>query len=208
MYRKPLLIILIIVSAFSAKAQYIGLKGGLNFSEFNIKNDKLNDEKLRTGFHFGAFLQLPLSDGFALQPEVLYSTKGAKVKYSNGEDGFNGGVDYKVDYIDVPLLGVFKFGDLFEIHLGPYVGFTSKTKFESTGDLITRKEDFDKSFFKDLDYGLIGGAALNFGFINVGARYNFGLQNVQDSDFANIMIGNARNRNFQVYAAIRIGNYD
>jgi len=209
MRQKSLLLFLFVIFAtLSVNAQYIGLKGGLNFSEFNIKNDKLNDEQIRTGYHFGGFLQLPISDGFALQPEVLYSTKGAKVKYESGEEGYTGGIDYKVDYIDVPLLGVFKLGDLFEIHLGPYVGFTSKAEFESTGELIGKNEELDNDFFKSLDYGLIGGAAFNFGFVNVGARYNYGLQKVENSDFANLMISDAKNRSFQVFVAIRIGNYD
>jgi len=208
MRSRILLFLFTVLSALSANAQYIGLKGGLNFSEFNITSDKLTDEKLRTGYHYGAFLQLPLSQGFALQPEVLYSTKGAKVKYASTEAGYTGGIDYKIDYIDVPLLAVFKFGNLFEIHLGPCVGFTSKTEFESTGDFILRESELNDDFFKNLDYGVIGGAAFNFGFINAGARYNFGIQKVEDSDFANVLIGDAKNRNFQVFVAIRIGNYN
>lgn len=197
-----------IISVLAVHAQYIGLKGGLNLSEFNIDQDKLSDEKLRTGYHFGAFLQLPLSDGFALQPEVLYSTKGTRASYVSEDSGFTGDIDYKLDYIDVPLLGVLKLGDLAEIHLGPYFGFTSSTKIDRSGSELEDEQDFDKEFIKSLDYGLVVGAALNFGMFNLGARYNYGLQKIENSEIADVFIGNATNRNFQFFGALRIGNYD
>lgn len=208
MFKKVLSVFVLCIAVFTAKAQYLGIKGGLNLSDFNIKNDHLSDEKLRTGYHFGAFLQLPLSDGFAIQPEVLYSTKGSVANYKSDESEFNGKITYNIDYIDIPILGVFKLGDLAEIHLGPYFGFTSNTKIKTEGNFGNNSDGFDEDFVKSLDYGLVAGAAFNFGPFNVGARYNYGLQKIEDSDVADIFIGDATNRNFQIYGALRIGNYD
>lgn len=194
--------------AVAAKAQYVGIKGGLNLSNLNI--DGVDDENMRLGYHFGAFINLPISDGFAIQPEVLYSTKGTRANYNQdlGVFGqFTAETKFKLDYIDVPLLAVFRVGDNFEIHAGPYIGFLMSSKFEVDGD-VEFEDDLDKDNFKSMDFGLTGGIALNFSALQVGARYNYGLQKIQDSNDADLLLGDARNSYFQVFAAIRLGNYD
>lgn len=194
--------------SLSARAQYIGIKGGLNLSNLNI--DEVDDENMRTGYHFGAYINLPISDGFAIQPEVLYSTKGSEADYNQdlgilGE--FNSTTTFKLDYIDVPILAVFKLGDAIEIHAGPYFGFLANSKIEVDGD-FDGEDELDSDNFKNLDYGLTGGLAVNFAAIQVGARYNYGLQEIQDSEAAELFLGDAKNSYFQVFAALRLGNYD
>ena len=199
--------VLALISA-TAHAQYIGIKGGLNLSNLNI--DEVNDENMRIGYHFGAFFNLPISDGFAIQPEVLYSTKGTRADYNQdlgifGE--FNAETKFKLDYIDIPILAVFRIGDAVEIHAGPYIGFLTTSKFEVDGD-VEMDDDLDTDNFKSLDYGLSGGLAINLSALQIGARYNYGLQEIQDSDAADLLLGDAKNSYFQVFAAIRLGNYD
>lgn len=194
--------------AVVAKAQYIGVKGGLNLSNLNI--DGVDDENMRFGYHFGAFFNLPISDGFAVQPEVLYSTKGstASINQDFGLFGeFNSEVKFKLNYIDIPLLAIFRVGDAFEIQAGPYIGFLAGSKVEADGD-IDDEFDLDSDNFKNLDFGLTGGIALNFSAVQVGARYNYGLQEIQDSEGAELLIKDATNSYFQVFAALRLGNYD
>lgn len=198
------------IMAVGAKAQYVGIKGGLNLS--NLRLSDVDDENMRVGYHFGAYLNFPISDGFALQPEVLYSTKGSKAEYDYDLGLFGnvkGNAQIKLDYIDIPLLGVFRIGDNFELHAGPYFGFlaNSSYKFEGTID-SDGSNDIDSDSFKNLDYGLVGGFAININALQIGARYNYGLQKVQDSDFAKALLGDAKNSYFQVFAAIRIGNYN
>lgn len=194
--------------AVAAKAQYIGIKGGLNLSNLNI--DKVDDDNMRVGYHFGAFFNLPISDGFAVQPEVLYSTKGNKSHYNQDFGIFgelNTDAEFKLDYIDVPLLAVFRIGDAFEIHAGPYIGFLTSAKVDFDGD-VDDEFNFDSDNFKNIDYGLVGGIALNFSALQIGARYNYGLQKIQDSNTADLILGDAKNSYFQVFAALRLGNYD
>ena len=198
------------ILAVSVNAQYLGIKGGLNLS--NLHLDNVDSENMRVGYHFGAYFNLPISDAFAFQPEVLYSTKGSKAEYDYDFGIFGnikGNTQIKLDYIDIPLLGVFRVGDNFELHVGPYVGFlaNSSYKFEGTVDSGGDK-DLDSDSFKNLDYGLVGGFAINIQALQIGARYNYGLQKVQDSDMAKALIGDAKNSYIQVFAAIRIGNYD
>jgi len=194
--------------AFTAKAQYLGLKGGMNLSNLNI--DEVDDENMRVGYHFGAYVNVPISDAFAVQPEVLYSTKGSKADYDIDLGllgSVNGNAQIHLDYIDIPLLGVFRVGDNFELHLGPYIGFLANSKYKFEGD-TEGEGDLDSDHFKNMDYGLVGGLALNFSALQVGARYNYGLQKIEDSSTAKALLGDAKNSYFQVFAAIRLGNYD
>ena len=199
------------IMAFSANAQYLGLKGGLNLSNLNV--DDVDSKNMRTGYHFGAYLNVPLSDAFAFQPEVLYSTKGSTLEKNYNFAGIDGTgtAELKIDYIDVPLLGVFRVGDALELHIGPYIGFLANSSYslEIDGDLDGEyTDDIDSDQLKNLDYGLIGGVALNFAALQVGARYNYGLQKIEDSTTADAIFGDAKNSYFQVFAALRIGNYD
>lgn len=186
--------------------QIVGLKGGLNLANLSFSDA---DEKLRAGYHFGGYLSLPVGELLSIQPEVLYSARGSRATYSADFLGFeiDGETTFKLDYIDVPILAVIHLGDAVQIEAGPYVGFLANSGVETDGDLGDGEVDFDNDSFKKLDYGLAGGLALNFNALQIGARYMYGLQEVQDSNDAELFLGEAKNRAFQVFAALRIG-YD
>lgn len=93
-----------------------------------------------------------------------------------------------------------------EIHVGPYFGFLANSSYDFDGD-IEEDGDLDNDDFKSLDYGLVGGLAFNFSTLQLGARYNYGLQKVEDSDAAEFLLGDAKNSYFQVFAALRFGDY-
>src|SRR5687768_6079357 len=57
----------------------IGVKGGLNLT--NLYVDDVEDENMKVGFNLGLFAKLPVTSGFSIQPEVLYSVKGSKLTY-------------------------------------------------------------------------------------------------------------------------------
>ncbi|MBA4058683.1 MAG: PorT family protein, partial [Marivirga sp.] len=56
-----------------------GVKGGLNVS--NLYIDDIDDENARYGFNVGVYGQVFSTDVFAIQPELLFSTKGSKAEY-------------------------------------------------------------------------------------------------------------------------------
>src|SRR5690242_15593416 len=70
------------VSAQTRTPRKAGIKGGLNVS--NLYIDDVHDENARLGFNVGLYGQLFATEGFAIQPELLYSTKGSKAEYDNG----------------------------------------------------------------------------------------------------------------------------
>ena len=173
----------------------VGIKGGLNVT--NLWTDEVTDDNPRYGFHLGVYTQLFESDVFAIQPEILFSTKGAK--FEDDSDDFDGSLDFNLNYLDIPILAVFKLGDAAEIHVGPYFGYLLSAKSNIDGDIDFDEDDIDRDNFKAWDYGISAGIGFNVGAVQLGARYNYGLQEIADSDFAQAVLGDAKNSNAQVF---------
>src|SRR5690348_8389825 len=76
-----------------------GIKGGLNVT--NLYIDDVDDENARYGLDVGFYGQVLSTETFALQLELLYSTKGSRDTYSGA---FEEEVKYNFNYIDLPVL--------------------------------------------------------------------------------------------------------
>ncbi len=192
--------VLLICLVFQAQAQgpRVGVKGGLNISNL-YQDDNFDDENARYGFHLGLFAQLGASDVFAIQPELLYSTRGNKFE---NDDLFDQEVSFNMNYLDLPVVAVFKLGEAIEIHAGAYVGYLLNANISSDGDLGEYEDDLDKDNFKDFDYGLVGGVGFNFGAAQAGVRYNLGLAQIAESDGADFILEDAKHSMAQVYIAV------
>lgn len=178
-----------------------GIKGGVNLS--NFITEEVNDKNVRTGFHVGVYGQLFATEGFAVQPELNYSTKGNKVTTHFGvidqETKFN------LNYLDVPVLAVFKLGKVVEIHAGPYWAYLVGANIDTDGDLEDDFRQLDRDNFDNWDYGLVGGIGLNFDNVQIGARYNYGLNEIARSEGAKRLLGaNTKNSVGQLYLAINM----
>lgn len=182
----------------NSNARY-GIKGGFNAS--NLYVDDVNDENARYGFNAGLYGQIFASEVFAIQPELLYSTKGSKVEYSNI---VNQTVKYNLNYLDLPVLAVFKLGKAAEIHVGPYASYLLNANINYKGDFVNGTDEIKKDNLKSYDYGLVGGFGLNFGAVQVGARYNYGLVKIADSNAARRMLGDSKNSCAQLYLALNL----
>ncbi|MEQ1586981.1 MAG: porin family protein [Cyclobacteriaceae bacterium] len=180
----------------------VGIKGGLNVS--NLFIDNVTDENARLGFHLGLFGQLFSSDVFAIQPELLYSTKGSKAQYTSG--AFYQDVQYNLNYLELPVLAVFKLGESVEIQAGGYASYLLNANISYQGDIANGADEIDKDNLTSFDYGLSGGLGYNFKAVQVGVRYNYGLVQIADSDAARAAIGNSKNSCAQLYLAINLGN--
>jgi len=174
-----------------------GIKGGLNVS--NLITDEVTDKNARYGFHAGVYAQLFAKEGFAIQPELNYSTKGNKVTTTFGvidqETKFN------LSYLDIPVLAVFKLGNAAEIHAGAYWAYLVGANIDTDGDLGNGFVEFDRDNFDNWDYGLVGGIGFNLGAVQLGARYNYGLNTIARSSGAKAMLGDTKNSVGQIYLA-------
>lgn len=180
-----------------------GIKGGLNVS--NLITDDVTDKNARYGFHAGVYGQLFANEGFAIQPELNYSTKGNKVTTNFGiidhETKFN------LSYLDVPILAVFKLGNTAEIHAGAYWAYLVGANVDTDGDLGDGFVQIDRDNFDDWDYGLVGGIGFNVGDLQIGARYNYGLNEIAESRGAKAMLGSTKNSVGQIYLALNLAGH-
>lgn len=171
-----------LVSLTSLQAQEFrfGAKAGVNFA--NQSGDDTEFYKNKTGFHIGGFVEIPLTDKFSVQPELLYSAQGAKIDES--EDGFSFEAKYKMDYINIPIMAKYYIIEGLSVEAGPQVGVLVSAKAEVEESFMgeSDSEEFD---FKDesstLDLGIGVGAAYRLtNGLFFSARYVLGLSNVND----------------------------
>jgi hypothetical protein len=163
-----------------------GLKGALNVSTFTGDKDGAN-LKSRIGFNVGGFVEIKLSEKFALQPELLYSDQGTKFTnigdYLDG-DFYTGDIKFNLAYINVPVMAKYYVAEKFSIEAGPQIGFvvSAKTKTKLDGFSQTVENDI-KDSFESIDFGLNFGAGYDFTeHFGIGVRYNLGLANIAKTE--------------------------
>lgn len=169
----------------------VGLKGGLNASSLFYDSQGVSNKNERIGFHVGVFAQVPVGEFFAVQPELLYMTKGASADYNVLT--FNGKNTFKLNYAELPVLATFKLGQAVELQAGPYVSYLLNSNVNSNGDFGTGSSAINRDNFNKVDYGLAGGLNFYIGKAFIGARYEQGLQRIADSGAARTLLGNAKN---------------
>ena len=178
----------------------IGIKGGINLS--NLYVDDVKDENMKVGVNVGLFAKFPVTKGFSIQPEVLYSSKGAKLTYDNlfgtGEYRFN------LNYVEVPVLAVINLTPNLNIHAGPYAAYLTNANIKRLNDEGETSDiaDLKTDNFKRFDYGLVGGVGFDIQNFTIGARYNYGLNEIGDGGIAGEATKNSKNSAFTFYIGI------
>ena len=169
--KKLMLLAAVAVFGFSnvnAQEVKFGAKAGVNFA--SIGGDDTDGQKSRTSFHVGGVAEIGISDTFAVQPELLYSSVGTKFDEGDGE--------IKLDYISLPIMAKYKVAEGFSLEAGPQIGFLLSAKAEGGGESVDVK-DFVKGL--DLGVGVGAGYTLDSG-LNFAARYSLGLSNINDGE--------------------------
>ena len=171
-------------STMIAQDVKLGAKAGVNFAK--LSGEALEDADGRTGFHVGFLAEMPLSERFAIQPELVYSQQGLQSKESF--DGTEFETKVKLDYLNVPVMAKFYLIDGLSIEAGPQFGFNINAKQElevtggdTDGDFEITGEDDIKDEVSGFDLGIGGGLAyqLDNGLFFQG-RYIYGLSNVPE----------------------------
>jgi len=182
--KKTLLIAAVAVFGFtSINAQEVkfGAKAGVNFATLG---GDAEDIESKTSFHVGGVAEIMISDKFSVQPELLYSSQGAKDEYT--EEFFEGEVKFedklKLDYINLPIMAKYYLTDGFSLEAGPQIGFLVSAKVESEASFEgeSDSEEVDvKDAYKSIDFGF--GLGLSYKLengLNFSARYNLGVSNI------------------------------
>lgn len=162
-----------------------GVKAGVNLA--NIQGDDVGELDSRTSFHLGLFLEIPISERFSFQPEVLYSGQGFTAVSRDQDNIFDvdDNVEYQLSYIQVPLMAKFYLVKGLHIEAGPQFGFKVKEEIDYNpadegGNIEINSDD---SYIKDFDTNIAVGAGYKFdnGFL-ISARYTHGLTNIFKDD--------------------------
>ena len=179
--------------AASAAAQpAFGLKAGLNVSDVRYSDEDAPSIGEETGALLGvvagAFVEFPVSPAVAIRPEVLFSQKGFSFSgsFEDGSNAFTYDVNYRVNYLEVPVLAQVDVpvSPLARLSLlaGPAVSFHVDESLSQesalNGEVITSDGDADlngQNVFASYDVSGVLGAAFGSGPFAVDLRYTLGL---------------------------------
>lgn len=181
-------------------AQMFGVKAGFNLSNVLEKDDNRtysDDYKMNPGFHAGLTMDVPLVSVLSFETGLLVSTKGYRVDKAVVMAGVPLNMKGSVTtfYLEIPLTAKASF-DVGDVKIygafGPYVGLglTGKTKmefsrngssFEETRDIDWGTDQFNDDLMR-WDFGLTAGTGVEFGPMQVGLSYGFGLVNISPYD--------------------------
>ncbi|HZE83082.1 MAG TPA: porin family protein [Puia sp.] len=186
-------------STESGMTAKFGIKGGLNLTNLYVAD--VSNEHIKAGFNAGVFAKLPVTRGFSIQPELLYSVKGAKENYNNFVDG-NGEYRFNLGYMELPVLAVVNLAPNFNLHAGGYAAYlvNANVKDVNSNGQIQGATELNTDNFNRWDFGLAGGAAFDIDHFTLGARYNYGLSHIGKSDnLSGELIKNSKNAGTSIY---------
>lgn len=172
--KKLIFCCLVLLIASNSNAQnsneIFGIKGGLNYTTITRGNfDEGADP--RTSYYLGFFGEIPLIDKvFSIQPEIIYSRQGFETNYSFLGNNYK--EEYRIDYLNLPILAKIHIGKVFAIEAGPQFGFKINEKIKSDNSSNPNNE------VNSFDTAIAGGISFNFNDFLISGRYTYSLNEV------------------------------
>lgn len=167
------IVVLGLSTTLQAQSIRFGVKAGANFANQNGDDVPAVDKEGITSYHAGLVAEVKLLDGFAIQPELLYSTQGASYK--------NAGEEFKneLGYLSIPVVAKIGLSKSVNLELGPQASF-----------LLNERKNFDPGDANTFEFGVVGGLGLNITKnLFIQARYGLGLtEATKDADIKNSTI--------------------
>jgi Outer membrane protein beta-barrel domain len=151
--KKIIVLASLFISTISIAQKFeLGVKAGGNISNFTGSSYEDTKAKTLVGFHAGAFVSLFV---------------GSKLEDVSGSES----TDFKLTYINIPILVKYRFNGGFYLEAGPQVGFKVHEEVDGSS------EDFAKS----TDVSVAGGLGYHSKIgLGIGARYTAGLSKLGD----------------------------
>jgi hypothetical protein len=184
------------VSASPARAQGVsgGIKGGALFASIPKLTDNTQGTGIefgrRLGFAGGMFVTLDLLPGLSIQPEVIFTQKGAAAEDAD--------VDWtlRLDYIDIPVLArldVGAAGVRAYLFGGPSFNVNIRARTTVDGDDEDIGDDVEKR-----EIAVVAGLGLQVGKFLVEGRWTEGVKNISKDPEEDL-----RTRSFAIMAGLR-----
>jgi hypothetical protein len=164
----------IIAFTLFSQAQFkVGIKAGANTSQQRINvsegNALFSNDKFKS-FHAGLISELRISEHLYLQPQLLYTRRGATLLSSTGAAD----TKVRINYIDLPVNLVYKFplsfGKIFG-GAGPVFSYAFSGKEEQNGHKMNLYSDVKTWRHEDISLSFTAGFEFNNGlFVSVNSQ--------------------------------------
>lgn len=145
MKKNLITICVILIATLSSNAQIfkLGIKAGINYANQTGTDITINNTNYKTeaisNYHIGLLAEVKLGDRFSLQPEVLYSTQGAKYNAIGVANDFKN----DIGYISIPVMAKINLNNTFSLEFGPQVSFLMSKKNDVSINSIKNQKDID-----------------------------------------------------------------
>lgn len=186
------LVMVAMVGAVSAQELALGVKGGVNMSNFIGSDAK--DAKMKIGFNVGLAADYEFAPNMAVQSGLFFTTKGAK------GDLMVTKATIDLMYLQVPVHFAYKMdvtpGTRVVLHAGPYIayGVSGKLKVDGADKSIDLFKEYDiagkkVAAMQRFDAGLGIGVGTEFGQFLVDLGWDAGLVKLNKDAKMNNMNG-------------------
>ncbi len=163
----------------------LGIRGGVNLSSVSIDSDGYNFDKInnRMGYQIGLSYSAPITTALRFRTGALFSAQGFRAKIGSDEFKSN------FNYFEVPLSFIYNFSaaaNTIFVSFGP-----------SFAVLLSADEDgLDiRDNINSTNLGFAAGAGYKFNRFSLGANYNLGFTNLNNTDDNSSI----RSKNINVY---------
>lgn len=183
--KRRIILLTLIISSLGVNAQSLlpikyGIKVGVNIANVSsTPNDGIKniDNTPLIGINGGFYMEIALNDKWYINPEIMYTQKGASFNYNFTHDFStdffpNQRVEYStvnkivLSYIELNPTFSFKRSDKISLNFGPSFSFLISDAYSGTKELI--KSDLDEP---DLLDGFFESQSLDIG-LNLGISYS------------------------------------
>ena len=175
-------------SFINAQKTQFGFKVGANFSNLDSSDGNASRSLItKISFHAGVFLVIPLSNKFAIQPELFYSSQGSSFNYTIYKNySFTTSTNkFLLSYINIPVLLKYDLEKNTYLEFGPQLAILTNADLEiNAGNKVVTKDVSD--LFYKTDFGLNFGFGINLNeILAINGRYSLGLTNIVKPENAN-----------------------
>jgi hypothetical protein len=173
-YLSLLFLVLVTLPSYAQEAIF-GAKTGFNLA---ILCGTVNrDPQFKPGAHIGGFVELPFLENVKLQPELIYSSQGARTFYGS-PSAKTGETNLNLHYLILPVVLKIYAGPIFNFQFGPQLGILLGAREKGTVSGIDLEENVTEAF-KTLDFSFTAGAGIDISeVVDFGARVNYGVSNI------------------------------
>ena len=189
-----------IISIFSTSGVFsqkkirssLGIKSGINFSTLRLDGSGSGAWKTawKTGLVAGGFVNVQISNRFAIQPEFIYSSMGGHLVSSGlGTDR------YRLNYFSIPILAKIKICKHAAAVVGPQVDILIQAKKYTSAGYYKVTDNY-----KDHDFLVTGGLEYwPLKFLSLTGRYMYGLCDIDPG-----ILLSMKNQGVQITVGIKL----